>query len=316
MAKDKEVTEEYVEVPVGKIHADNSWNARSTWEAADSEYEQSNSLQDLTADIKANGQNTPGVLVPHPTKKGDYFLVAGFRRYSAVVALGIPTYKAFIRNLSPAKARRENLVENTQRADLRAADTNFAIQQYLKEAGLTIGSPNMPSQEVMAADFGLSQSYLSKHLKCLETVKPEVLNAWREGLPVGRTEGVRQEIGLKKFMAVTQADKERQAEQWHLLLGINAEGEKVTKEKDPVEKAKSEAKRVGALLGRLVRDEVITIDGDFKSDLAAFVESAGELKKPSEKESVAGVLALSFASAKTGEDPKEDKKEDKQPSAN
>lgn len=313
MAKET-VKEEYVEVPVSKIHADPAWNARSTWEAADGEYEQSNSLQDLTADIKANGQNTPGVLVPHSTKKGDYFLVAGFRRFSAVVALGIPTYKAFIRNLSPAKARRENLVENTQRADLRAADTNFAIMQYLREAGIT--SANMPSQEAMAQDFGLSQSYLSKHLKCLESVKPEILAAWREGLPLGRTEGVRQEVGLKKFMAVAQVDKDRQAEQWHLLLGINSQGEVVKATKDPVEKAKGEAKRVGALLGRLVRDEVITIDGDFKGDLSAFVESAADLKKPSEKEAVAGVLALSFASAKTGEEEKKEKSSEQPPASN
>jgi len=306
--------EEYSEVPVGKINADPAWNARSTWESADSEFEQSNSLQDLTADIKANGQNTPGVLIPDPKNPGQFLLVAGFRRFTAVKALGIPTFKAFIRNLSPARARRENLVENTQRADLSAADTNFGIKEYIREAGLT--SANMPSQEVMAQDLGLSQSYLSKHLQCIEKVTPEVLQAWRSGLPVGRVEGVRQEIGLKKFMAVAQVDRDRQAEQWHLLLGINEAGEPVKASKDPVEKAKAEAKRIGAILGRLVRDEVITIDGDFKADLTAFVESAGELKKPSEKEAVAGVLALSFASAKTGEEEDKKDKGDKQPTAN
>ncbi len=288
MAKENGMSENIVELPLSSVIIDNEWNGRSAWERSDVSDKGGNSMAELTESIKVNGQKRPVDVVK---VKGDKFkLVTGYRRAAALTALGAKTIKAIIRDWDETKQRLENITENTERQDLRGADTCWSIGKYLETLKVE------PNQETIGAVFGLSQSYVSKHMKILKSVKPEVIQAWRAGLPVGLNEGPRQDVGVLKFLSVAQVEPERQAEQWSLLLGVTPDGKK--REKDPADKATGEAKRVGQILGRLSFMEVITVEGDFDSDLEMFVPSASGLPKGAKK-AVAGVLALAFQSAKT-----------------
>lgn len=292
MSQKLEVAGNILAIPLNLIDADPAWNIRSPWEkGGDREHSQ----EELNASIKEKGQEDPCDVVKVGSR---YRLIVGFRRHAAVTANEIKTLLCRVKGeMTEAQARLRNATENMERDDLRAADVVWGVKEYLTALG-----GERPSQEKLAATFARSQSYISKYLKIIDNVLPEVIQAWREGRPVGATDGPRQDVGILKFMQVAQVEKERQAEQWASLLGIGPDGKK--KEKDPAEKAMAEAKKVGALLGRLVYAEVIEVSGHFTNDLALFVPTASGLPK-SQVEAVAGALSLAFMNSKTGENKKE-----------
>jgi ParB/RepB/Spo0J family partition protein len=289
MANDKKnEVDDIVKIPLDSIEANYEWNARSPWEKGNTD-KTGHGFSELVDSLKENGQKRPCDVVKQ--KNGKYRLITGFRRFTAAKQLEFPTLLCVVRDWDEAKARLENVTENTEREDLRSSDTCWSIGQYVKTL-----KGERPSQEVLGKTFGLSQSYVSKHLQILDKVKPEILDAWRSGLPVGLKEGPRQDVGVLKFLSVAQVEPDRQAEQWSILLGIGPDGKK--REKDPSEKAKGEAKRVGQLLGRLALAEVVDITGGFSQDLELFVPSASGLPKGA-KTIVVGVLQTAFEAAKT-----------------
>lgn len=283
--------EEIISIPLKDLEIDYTWNTRSMWETESSDG--GHSMAELVESIKENGQRTPVDVIVHPKKRGKYFLVSGFRRATALTTLGDRPVQARVLKKTLDEATLLNVTENVEREDLRAADVCEGIGRFIRASGWT------GNQTDLGKRFGLSQSYISKHLQILEKVKPEIIQAWREGRPVGATDGPRQDIGILKFIIVAQVDQARQQEQYHKLLGRTESGEANganESEKDE-DKAMKEAARVGAILGRLETAEVITIDGDFRGDLTSFVPSAEKLPRTA-RERVAGALALAVQTEK------------------
>lgn len=284
--------EQILKVSVKDIVADNAWNSRSAWETGSETRE--HSFKELVESIAAKGQQDPcDVLV----KGKKYQLITGFRRFAAITQNGIGTVLVRVREMTAAEAALRNATENTERDGLRSADTCYSIARYLDllpEADrLALGT------EELGKRFGLSQSYMSKYTQVIAKVSPDIRAAWREGKPVpvsGFDKFPRQDKGIMDMLAIAKAPADQQSMVYNKLYGIGADGSPVTP--DPGKKARKEAERVGTMLGRLALAEVISVNGDFKSDLDLFVPGVKGLAK-SVRTDVAGALALSFQTAKT-----------------
>ncbi|MGM0533274.1 MAG: ParB/RepB/Spo0J family partition protein [Campylobacterota bacterium] len=91
-------------------------------------------LKELSASIKQHG-----ILQPIIVKKSDegFMLLAGERRLKAAKMAGFETIKAIITDIEFDKFRELALIENIQRQDLNAVEIAVALENLIKEHGLT-----------------------------------------------------------------------------------------------------------------------------------------------------------------------------------
>ncbi len=91
-------------------------------------------LKELSASIKQHG-----ILQPVIVKKSDegFMLLAGERRLKAAKMAGFETIKAIITDIEFDKFRELALIENIQRQDLNAVEIAVALENLIKEHGLT-----------------------------------------------------------------------------------------------------------------------------------------------------------------------------------
>lgn len=297
---------------ISDVIADHDWNARSGWELS-TEGEHGHSYKELVEGIAAEGQKNAVDVMVDPKKKGKYKLLAGFRRYSALVQLDKKTIIARVHPpLDAAQQRLINIKENTEREDLRGSDVAWAVMQYLTE----VGADKRPTQEQMAQIFSLSQSYVSKICQIADKVRPDVVEAWRAGRPVGAKEdSPRIEKGILKFLEVAKVDKDRQVEAYNALFGLSADGQTKAKpvEKDAYTVAKKAAEKLGEVLGRLLAEEVITVTADMTKKIELFVPEVKPLDKK-QQVAIAAFLEASCLKAKQAalNPPEESEEEDKE----
>src|SRR4029079_7819196 len=119
-----------------------------------------------------------------------------------------------------------------------------------------------------------------------------IRQAWREGRPVplsqydgsnGKTAFPRQDKGIMALVGIAKVDAgPAQDAAYNKLFGIGKDGTPITP--DPGAKARKEAEKLGAILGRLALAEVIEITGDFSTDLDLFVPGVKDLAKSARKD--------------------------------
>jgi ParB family transcriptional regulator, chromosome partitioning protein len=115
-------------------------------------------LKGLSASIATHGLLQPVVVVESGP---GYVLVAGERRWRAVILLGHETIAAVVRTANEQERLELALVENIQRSDLNALDEARAYRHLIDEFGLT--------QERVAERVGRSRPTVANTLRILET---------------------------------------------------------------------------------------------------------------------------------------------------
>jgi ParB family chromosome partitioning protein len=96
-------------------------------------------LSELTASIREVGLLQPIVVRPldRPTDGVRYEIVMGERRWRAVVAAGLETIPAIVRDTADEDLLRDALLENLHRAQLNPLEEAAAYQQLLDDFGCT-----------------------------------------------------------------------------------------------------------------------------------------------------------------------------------
>ncbi|WP_396334129.1 ParB/RepB/Spo0J family partition protein [Burkholderia anthina] len=130
------------------------------------------SLKALAADIKANGQLQPAIVVRDPEGISEFLLVAGERRYRACEIGGMDLL-ATIKDLTAKQARRVQIAENIEREDLTPAELAAAVKDDYAALG---------TLELVAELWGKSINWIHERLKFVEAldaggVAAEAVNA-------------------------------------------------------------------------------------------------------------------------------------------
>ncbi len=124
-------------------------------------------LNDLAASIKEHGVIQPLILTKGE-QEGQYFLIAGERRWQAAKQAELETIPAILREATQEDMLLLALIENVQRADLNPLETAQAYRELAENFNLT--------HEQIAERVGKSRPAVSNTLKLLEAA-PDVLQA-------------------------------------------------------------------------------------------------------------------------------------------
>lgn len=123
---------------------------------ADNIREDMGDMEQLAADVKAMGVQTPIIVYPHPGIEGDYLVQEGHRRRLAAITAGLPTIPCNIKDV-PKRGKREDLevmlTTGRNHKTLTEAEINHGIQGLLDldMDVTTIGKKfKMPRTEVLA----------------------------------------------------------------------------------------------------------------------------------------------------------------------
>lgn len=127
-------------------------------------------VAELMETIRHNGQITPAIARPHPTKPGHYELAAGARRKVACEALKIDL-KTVVRALSDTELEDMILIDNLQREDPDPMAEARLIERRL-------ASGTAPGE--IAAKYGKSETWLKRRMK-LTGLTAKARDAWGEG---------------------------------------------------------------------------------------------------------------------------------------
>ena len=113
-------------------------------------------LQELADSIKENGVIQPIIV----SKRGTgYRIVAGERRWRASRLAGLKMIPAIVRDLTDQQTMEQALIENIQRQDLNPLEEAFAMDNLMKEHGLT--------QEALAKKLGKSRPSIANTLRLI-----------------------------------------------------------------------------------------------------------------------------------------------------
>lgn len=121
--------------------------------------------QELIDSVKATGLVQALVVAPHPTRDGDYVLIAGHRRLDACRKNRYKTVPAIIRHdlVDEAKQLEAMLIENGRRKDLSPIEEAEGYQQLALFSGYT--------QKRVAQTVGVDPKTVSSRLKLLKLAK-------------------------------------------------------------------------------------------------------------------------------------------------
>ncbi len=113
-------------------------------------------LQELADSIKENGVIQPIIVA----KRGKgYRIVAGERRWRASRLAGLTVIPAIVRDLTDQQTMEQALIENIQRQDLNPLEEAFAMENLMKEHGMT--------QEALAKKLGKSRPAIANTLRLI-----------------------------------------------------------------------------------------------------------------------------------------------------
>ncbi|MCZ7935613.1 plasmid partitioning protein RepB [Agrobacterium leguminum] len=132
-------------------------------------------IDGLLSSIRAQGQQVPILVRPHPDKPGQYQVAFGHRRLRAVQELGLQV-KAVIRALTDEELVIAQGQENNEREDLSYIEkSRFA--QRLKE--------RFP-REVITSAMSIDKAELSRMLSVVEAIPADLIDAIGPAPGVGR----------------------------------------------------------------------------------------------------------------------------------
>ena len=116
-------------------------------------------LSDLAASIRAKGIIQPLVVRSHPSKEGDFEIVAGERRWRASQIAQIHRIPVVVREFSNEDVLEIAIIENIQRADLNPIEEAAGYRQLMDKFGHT--------QDQMAQALGKSRPHIANFLRLL-----------------------------------------------------------------------------------------------------------------------------------------------------
>ncbi len=138
------------DIPVERVHPNPDQPRRAFDEAA---------LEELAQSIAEKGIIQPLIVRAHPTREGDYEIVAGERRWRAAQRAKLHEVPAIIRSFDDTEVLEVAIIENIQRADLNPVDEAAGYRQLMDKFGHT--------QEQMSAALGKSRSHIANLLRLL-----------------------------------------------------------------------------------------------------------------------------------------------------
>ena len=150
-------------VSISQVHA-NPDQPRKTFD--------SNDLKDLARSISEKGIIQPLIVRPDPTRRGEFQIVAGERRWRAAQRAKIDTVPILVREMDDLEVLEIAIIENIQRSDLNPVDEASGYQQLMDRFGHT--------QEKLSEALGKSRSHIANTLRLLN-LPDGVLEFLRDG---------------------------------------------------------------------------------------------------------------------------------------
>jgi ParB family transcriptional regulator, chromosome partitioning protein len=138
------------QVPVERIHPGRFQPRRRFDEEA---------LEALAQSIAAQGVLQPLLVRPHPSRPGEFEILAGERRWRAAQRARLHEVPVLLREVNDRAALEFALVENVQREDLTALEEAEGYQRLIAEFDYT--------QEELAERVGKSRSHVTNILRLL-----------------------------------------------------------------------------------------------------------------------------------------------------
>ncbi len=129
-------------------------------------------LDALAQSIAAQGVLQPLLVRPHPSRPGEFEILAGERRWRAAQRAQLHEVPVLLREVSDRDALEFALVENVQREDLNALEEADGYQRLMADFGYT--------QEILAQRVGKSRSHVANILR-LTGLPDEVKELVRDG---------------------------------------------------------------------------------------------------------------------------------------
>ncbi len=129
-------------------------------------------LAELTASVQQRGIRQP-IRVRWDETNGQYWIIAGERRYRAAMAAGLvemPCILADARSSEKREVLIDQVIENWQRADLEPVELHFALVRLRDEVGMT--------QDEIVVETGKSKSEVSRFLS-LANVSADIMEEAR-----------------------------------------------------------------------------------------------------------------------------------------
>lgn len=114
-------------------------------------------VDELTASIREHGVLQP--IIVRPTEPGSYEIVAGERRWRAVLSLGLPMIPAIVEAMSDEIALEVAIIENLQREDLSPLDEAAIFARMTSELGYSIRK--------LADRIGKDKGYVENRLRLM-----------------------------------------------------------------------------------------------------------------------------------------------------
>jgi len=137
-------------VPIEKIHP-NPDQPRRTFDP--------DMLDDLAASLSEKGVIQPLIVRAHPTKTGEFEIVAGERRWRASQKAQLHEIPVLVRDFNDTEVLEVAIIENIQRADLNPVEEAQGYSQLMDKFGHT--------QEKLAEVLGKSRSYIANAVRLL-----------------------------------------------------------------------------------------------------------------------------------------------------
>jgi ParB family chromosome partitioning protein len=184
-------------------------------------------LSELAASVKEKGVLQP--VIVREAEGGEYYLIAGERRWRAASLAGLKKIPVIIKESSPGESLEIALIENIQRDDLNPIETAEAFQRLIGEYRYT--------QEELSRRVGKDRTTIANYLRILklppevkEFVNNEVLSLGHAkaivSLPTRKAQVEAARTVLKKGLSV------RETEALCKRI-VNLPGKRATKTKDP-----------------------------------------------------------------------------------
>ncbi|WP_427453287.1 ParB/RepB/Spo0J family partition protein [Litorimonas sp. WD9-15] len=146
-------------------------------------------LEELTESIKEKGLLQPILVRPLPesersrvSKKADYQIVAGERRWQASLKAGLSSMPVLIRELTDQEVLEIGVVENVQRADLSPIEEARAYKALMEDFGRT--------QADVSDAVGKSRPHVANLMKLLDLPGPVQMHIARGRISQGHAKAL------------------------------------------------------------------------------------------------------------------------------
>lgn len=239
-------------------------------------------IKELIDDIKENGQIQPITVRIDDT--GSYRLVAGFRRLTAMKALGEQMIEAYvISEADEEKLLKMEISEN----EVREGFTRTERMNYIKRLEeiekkkakerqgartdiVQNSAPSQKSRDAVASQIGISHDTISKEKKIIEhkdQIDPEDFKDWDDGKL--STNKVYVEL-KEKLRRAEQALDGRERSLQHSIETLKNDKEKLKEERDKWEKLYKDSGRIEPALDEQAKKDMDYLTRGIQTFLSAY----------------------------------------------